>query len=103
MEMLLMVLAMSFLGVAVSAVLFSAAVRDQPAPQPPQVSERVPAAPSQFFTVERRSGPPVSIPIELLLLQVERHVQLEQAAAELFHHAPTKETLHSRTASPLVH
>ncbi len=46
---------------------------------------------------------PGRVPIEALLLQIERHVQLEQAAAESFHFAPTVEALHSRTMSPLVH
>jgi hypothetical protein len=43
------------------------------------------------------------VPIDVLLLQLERHVRLEQAAAESFLMAPTVENLHSRTSSPLVH
>jgi len=41
--------------------------------------------------------------IEVLLAQIERHVRLEQAAAESFLYDPTVESLHGRTASPLVH
>jgi hypothetical protein len=43
------------------------------------------------------------VPIEVLLLQLERHVRLEQAAAESFHWCPTPEALHMNTSSPLVH
>ena len=43
------------------------------------------------------------VPIEVLLLQIERHVRLEQAAAESFHDAPTVEALHAPTTSPLMH
>jgi hypothetical protein len=44
-----------------------------------------------------------SVPVELLLLQLERHVRLEQAAAESFLMAPTLQSLHSRSSSPLAH
>jgi hypothetical protein len=43
------------------------------------------------------------VPIEALLLQIERHIRLEQAAAESFLDYPTVESLHTRTMSPLVH
>lgn len=42
------------------------------------------------------------IPLEVLVSQIQRHVRLEQAAAESFLHVPTAESLHSRTTSPLV-
>ena len=96
-----MAAALSLLGVAVSTVLFAAATRGtQPTPEPKPVVRVAPAA-TQFF-----ADTPASldrIPIEALLLQIERHVRLEQAAAESFHFAPTVESLHSRTMSPLVH
>ena len=43
------------------------------------------------------------VPVEVLLLQIERHVRLEQAAAESFHLRPTPESLHVHTTSPFVH
>lgn len=101
MEMFLMVAAMSLLGVAVCAALFAAATREsavqeaRPAQQPTQATTR--------FFAGKTSFPADHIPIEALLLQIERHVQLEQAAAESFHLSPTVEALHSRTLSPLVH
>ena len=101
MEMFLMIAATSLIGVGVCAVLFAAATRDarSVAEQP---ADRQGREIPQFFA-DHASAPGVRIPIEALLLQIERHVQLEQAAAESFHYAPTAQSLHSRTASPLVH
>ena len=45
---------------------------------------------------------PVQVPIEVLLLQIENHVRLEQAAAESFLAFPTQALLHSKTTSPFV-
>lgn len=106
MEMLLMALSMSLLVGIVSAIAFSAAAAPaEPAPGP---VERVPARPvaslPQFFVddvaASVRTG---QVPIEVLLLQIDRHVRLEQAAAEAFHAYPNVESLHSPTMSPLVH
>ena len=51
----------------------------------------------------RRSTARPNVPLEVLLLQIERHVRLEQAAAESFIHLPSPEALNLRTQSPLVH
>jgi hypothetical protein len=99
MEMFLMVFAMSLLGVLVSGVLFSVASRG--ADHEPAVVQHAPSpalAASAFFVDAARP-----VPIEALLLQIEQHVRLEQAAAEAFLHAPTPQALHCRTMSPLVH
>jgi len=61
-------------------------------------------APGRFFA-ERASVPlvvPPRVPIEALLLQIENHVRLEQAAAESFVETPTAALLHTKTISPLV-
>jgi hypothetical protein len=42
------------------------------------------------------------VPIEVLLLQIENHVRLEQAAAESFLACPTQAQLHSKTTSAFV-
>jgi hypothetical protein len=42
------------------------------------------------------------VPIEALLLQIENHVRLEQAAAACFLESPSATVLHGRTISPLV-
>lgn len=101
MEMFLMVSALSLVGVVVCAALFAAATRNLPAGAD-QVVERPARQMPRFFANEPHMQPG-RVPIEALLLQIERHVQLEQAAAESFHYAPTVESLHSRTMSPLVH
>jgi hypothetical protein len=105
MEMFLLAFAMSLLGVGVSAALFSAATRgvdEAPDARPAQAPAR---ESPRFFADAIVAGapPPTRVPIEALLLQIERHVQLEQAAAESFLSRPTRQGLHSRTASPLVH
>jgi len=104
MEMFLMVLAMSLLGVAASVAMFAAATRDvrPPEPQPElQPDDRLPMLPSHLFVADR--APRTAVPIEVLLLQIERHVRLEQAAAESFRNYPSVEALHTETRSPLVH
>lgn len=102
MEMLLTVLAMSMLGVAVSAMLFAAATRETPAAIEAPADVRR-GSPSEFFTEGRQVlvSPPVSV--DVLLLQIEGHVRMEQAAVEAFLAMPTAENLHTPTRSPLVH
>jgi hypothetical protein len=106
MEMFLMGLALSLLGVAVSGALFAAATRgvDQPGALDATSAARRPAAEARFF-VEVPPAPASRplVPVDLLLLQIERHVRLEQVAGESFLHAPSAQSLHSRTASPLIH
>jgi hypothetical protein len=109
MEMFLMAAIMSLLAVAVCAVLFAAATRDErEAPRP-----AVPAArePQRFFAsapaapraeTAKEATEPDPVPVEALLLRIEQHIRLEQAAAESFLHRPTDESLHSRTTSRLV-
>ena len=106
MEMFLMILCISVFGLAVTALAFGAATRpereaqqEQPQPQPV-----VHAAPARFFA--RDLATPIEtrprVPIEALLLQIESHVRLEQAAAESFLESPTSLLLHSKTASPFL-
>lgn len=103
MEMFLIVMALSLFGVLVSAALFSAATRGVDPVEKP-IGDRKAVRPAQrFFADDARLGDDVRVPLDALLLQIERHVQLEQAAAESFHAAPTLQSLHSRTKSPLVH
>ncbi len=101
MELFLMVLALSVLGVAVSAMAFGAATRVNTPPEP-QPAVRVPAVlPAPRFFADPET--PARVPMGALLLQIERHVQLEQAAAESFLSDPTAESLHLPSMSPLVH
>jgi hypothetical protein len=59
----------------------------------------------QFFSgsvVSHLPVPLTRVPIEVLLLQIEKHVRMEQAAAESFIAFPTQAQLHSKTNSPFV-
>jgi hypothetical protein len=114
MEMFMMVTAVSLLGIVVTLGLFAFATGGSGAAEE-QPAVRVPAAFPSLHAAATASGPPMffidspadkqrpKVPIEVLLLQVERHVRLEQAAAELFLDAPTAKSLHTRTTSPLLH
>ncbi len=105
MEMFLMVATVSLLGLIVCVGMFAASMRDDRAVADVRTDDVLPLAPPRFF-IEDRTLPPAPsarVPIEVLLLQIERHVRLEQAAAESFLDSPTIKSLHSRTTSPLVH
>lgn len=109
MEMLLMGACLSMFGLAVTCLAFGAATRpERSAPAmavKPELAKA--AAPARFFV-----QPPVQaaipiaaharVPLEVLLLQIENHVRLEQAAVESFLQTPTSALLHSRTISTLV-
>jgi hypothetical protein len=105
MEMFLSVMVTTALGVAVAAVLFKAATRGVSQSTSVQ-DESLMHLPPRFFIDDRvRSQPglPISPSMEVLRLQIERHVRLEQAAAEAFRDSPTAEALQMLTTSPLVH
>ena len=111
MEMLLMGLCISVFGLGVAAVAFGAATRAESSdsavqPQLPLVKA---VAPAHFFSDRFAISPAVppvvparQVPIEVLLLQIENHVRMEQAAAESFVAFPTHALLHSKTTSPFV-
>jgi hypothetical protein len=107
MEMFLMVLCISLLGVGVSAALFAAATAEERRREARQPLDRrlVAESPQRFFTVPAPALPvqPGALPVDVLLLRLEQHIRLEQAAAETFHQFPTPESLHTRTVSPLLH
>lgn len=104
MEMFLMILCLSVLATGVLSLAFAAATRDVRSQPPIEREPLHPPASPRFFA--EPAVPPVTkapqIPIEALLLQIENHVRLEQAAAESFVESPTADLLHSRTISPLV-
>ncbi len=103
MEMFLMVATVSLLGIVVSIGLFAAAMHGEERTAEARVEQALPLGPPRFFLQQRPVAAAPRVPIEVLLLQIERHVRLEQAAAESFLDAPTPKSLHSRTTSPLVH
>ena len=107
MDMLLMGLCLGVAGVVFVALAFGAAMRSEPwnstvQPELPLVKA---VAPARFFSnrvLITPAVPPLQVPIEVLLLQIENHVRMEQAAAESFLASPTQTLLHSKTTSPFV-
>ena len=106
MEMLLMGLCVTVFGVGVAAAAFGAATRsgssESPAQAQPSLGKVI--APTRFFSDKLPTSPALrrQVPIEVLLLQIENHVRMEQAAAELFLAVPTQAQLHRKTNSPFV-
>jgi hypothetical protein len=103
MIMFLMAMSLSIFGLAITAMAFGAATRTQRKPEAP-LQPVIQLAPEKFFaeshpTFHRQPN----VPLEVLLLQIERHVRLEQAAAESFISLPSPELLNCRTQSPLAH
>ena len=107
MDMLLIGLCLAVVGVAFVALAFGAAMRSESwnsavQPELPLVKA---VAPARFFSDRVPVPPvvpPVQVPIEVLLLQIENHIRLEQAAAESFLAFPSHALLHSKTTSPFV-
>ncbi len=107
MEMLLMGLCASVFGLAVAAVAFRAATRSGSSvsaaqPELPLVKAVAAARPVPDRVPVPSPVPLRQIPIELLLLQIESHIRMEQAAAESFIEFPTHALLNSKTTSPFV-
>jgi hypothetical protein len=108
MEMFLTVFCMSMFAVAGAVLAFGAATRGQtdtvdakPEARPAAALTVALGAP-QFFAAGAAVPPQAPVPLDVLLLQIERHVRLEQAAAESFINQPSPRSLHSRTTSPLA-
>jgi hypothetical protein len=107
MEMLLMGACLSLFGLAVTCLAFGAATRtEEPSAveAKPAVAKAAAASPARFFVSPAiiPMAEHAQVPIEALLLQIESHVRLEQAAAESFLQTPTPALLHCKTISPLV-
>lgn len=67
------------------------------------IDRRTASATPQFFGGRLGgSTPSPRYPTDDLLDQLERHVLLEQGAAESYVELPTSASLHSRTASPFL-
>jgi hypothetical protein len=103
MEMFLMALWIIVFTLAIAAAAFKASTGSETPvsaaqPEVPLVKE---ATRPRFFS-DRVPVLPTQVPIEVLLLQIENHVRLEQAAAESFLEFPTHALLHSKTTSPFM-
>ena len=107
MEMLLMGLCMALFGTAVAAAAFGAATRSvsPDASSQPELPAAKAVTPARFFSDDvapPATVPSPEVPLEVLLLQIENHIRMEQAAAESFLQYPTQAQLHSKTKSPFV-
>ena len=105
MDMLLIGLCLAIFGVGFVAFAFGAAMRSESWNSPAQPERPLvkAVAPARFFSDRVPAAvPPLQVPLEVLLLQIENHVRLEQAAAESFLAFPSQALLHSKTTSPFV-
>ena len=101
MEIFLMVLALSLVGTLVCGVLFVAATREVRHAAAGPVAET--AAAERFFVMRADSrDAPSTASADLLALRIERHVRLEQVAAEYFSQCPSAEALHGRMLTPIA-
>lgn len=103
MMMFLTLLCVSLLAVAVlSAIVYGTSPRDEARPESRPEASQVLGAP-RFFGGDL-AGPAArpQLPVDAVIAQLERHVRLEQAAAESFLEIPAPDTLHSPTASRFV-
>lgn len=110
MAMVIVLFSASLVLTAVTAILLSAAMRIADS-FPPLRENPHPTGTPRFFAKDisapaqpaRASRVPVEPAVELLVLEIERHVRGERQAAELFHLSPTAQTLHVAPAAPLMH
>jgi hypothetical protein len=96
MLMFLTILAMSVFSLAICVAAFGMATQ---APAEPETRARVAVEPPRFFARPATLPPASPLPIDVLLSQIERHVRLEQAAAEAYLDRPTHDALHSPTSA----
>ena len=102
----LILFGISFVLVVITAILLSALLRSGESAPVVRKTPRPPGPPGFFESAVPPSvsaGPASGVPVEAMLLEIERHVRLERAAAESFHQSPTAQSLHVHPASRQVH
>lgn len=102
----LILFGMSFVLMVITTVLLSVLLRSEESSPVVRKTPRPPEPPRFFESGVSPSvpaGAASAVPVEALLLEIERHVRLERAAAESFHRSPTAKSLHVHTPSRLVH
>jgi hypothetical protein len=110
MAMVIVLFSASLVLTVVTAILLSAAMRTADSSAPLRENPH-PTGTPRFFAKDisvpaqpaRASRVPVETAVELLVLEIERHVRGEREAAQLFHLSPTPQTLHVAAVSPLMH
>ena len=106
MTMFLVLCGISLVLTALTGVALSYLLRVADASEQAALTVARPVEAPKFFDKSIPASWPaarIEVPLDLLLVQIEQHVRLEQAAAESFHQFPTVEALHRQTASPLMH
>ena len=104
MFMFLTILLASFAVMAVCGIMVAGlSPREEQAPVLQSERSLVADETTHFFASDAETvAPHPQIPLDVLLSHIERHVRLEQAAAQSFLSVPSADSLHSRTESPLV-
>ena len=106
MAMIITLLSVSLVLTVVTAILLSAALGTADSSAPVRETPHHPRPPRFFATdipLSVHSAGASPVPIELLVLEIERHVRLEREVAESFHLSPTPQTLHVHAVPPLMH
>jgi hypothetical protein len=105
MAMVITLLSVSLILTVITAILLSAALTADSSPPVRETSH--PDRPPRFFATDIplsvHSASASAVPIEVLVLEIERHVRQEREVAESFHLSPTPQTLHVQAAPPLMH
>lgn len=102
MDLILISFSICVLGVMVTVLIFSLAMgsRDE---EKDATASRTATEPSEAFFLEESadSEPSPEVPTNALLLELERHVRMEQEAAKTFLRGPNADSLHAPSDSPL--
>jgi len=104
MDVILISFAICVLGVMVTVLLFTIAMRPENDEDEPTTRAKL-QSPSERFFMEEEDGSTADPqdPANALLLDLERHVRTEHKAAEAFLRGPTRDSLHAPSDSPLWH
>ena len=105
MDLVITLLVVSLVLTVITAMVLSSVVTaDSSAPV--RESSHVDTPPRFFATdmaLSVHAASASTVPIDVLVLEIERHVRLEREVAESFHLAPTAQALHVHAAPPLLH
>jgi len=102
MQPILIAFSIALVGVMGTVLLFSVAMRHREDEEEVSAPTRAPTSTGQFFLDEAADPHPGSdLSSDALRVRVERHVRLEQKAAEGFLRSPSAESLQTRSASQL--
>ena len=102
MDVILISFTICLLGVMVTVLLFTLSMGSREE-DGDQVRPREHPVPQEGFFMEETDAPSATSvePTNSLLMVLERHVQMEQKAAEAFLEHPDEDSLHAPSESPL--